>query len=41
MSVVEGTDDVVDLIAEDVWGCEDELIGALIENFESWYWLCL
>ena len=41
MSVAEGTDVVVDLIADDVWGSEDEPAGALSDEVESWYWLCL
>ena len=35
LSVIEVTDVVVDLIVEDVWDYEDEITGALIENFES------
>ena len=34
--VVEGTDVVVNLIAEDVWGYEDELTCSLIDEVESW-----
>ena len=41
LSVAEGTDVVVNSIAEDVWGSEDELTGDLSEKVESWYWLCL
>ena len=41
MSVTEGTDAVVNSIANDVWGSEDELTGALSEKVESWDWLCL
>ena len=41
MSVIEGTDAVVNLIAEDVWDYEYELSGALIDKVNSWYWLCL
>ena len=37
LSVAEGTDVVVNLIADDVWGSEDELTGALSDKFESWY----
>ena len=40
MSVVEGTDVVVDSIAEDVWGSENEQTSALSDKVESWYWLC-
>ena len=39
-SVTEGTDAVVDLMADDVWGSEDELTGVLSDKVESWYWLC-
>ena len=41
MSVAEGTEVVVDSIAEDVWGSEDKLTGALSDEVESWDWLCL
>ena len=41
LSVAEGTDVVVNTIAEYVWGSEDELTGALSDKFESWDWLCL
>ena len=34
LSLAEGTDVVVNLIAENVWGPEDELTGALIGNVE-------
>ena len=33
---IEGTDVVVNLIAEDVWDSEDELTGDLIDKVESW-----
>ena len=36
-SVIEGTDVVVNSIADDVWGYEDELTGVLTEKVESWY----
>ena len=36
MSVIEGTDVVVNLIAEDVWDPEDELTGALIYEVDIW-----
>ena len=36
LSVIEGTDAVVNLIAENVWGSEYELTGALIYKVESW-----
>ena len=36
-SVVEETDCVVNSIAEDVWGYENELTGALSDKVESWY----
>ena len=41
LSVIEGTDVVVHLIAENVWGSWDELMGAIIDEVESWDWLCL
>ena len=41
LSVIEGTDVVVNLIAEDIWDYEGELTGALIDKVESSYWLCL
>ena len=40
MYVAEGTDVVVNSIAEDVWDYEYGLTGALSDKFESWYWLC-
>ena len=40
-SVTEGTDVVVNLIANDVWGYEDELTDVFSEKFESWDWLFL
>ena len=36
LSVAEGTDFVVNSIAGDVWGCEDELAGAFSEKVENW-----
>ena len=41
MSVAEGTDVVVNSIAEDVLGYEDELTGVLSDNVEIWYWIWL
>ena len=41
LSVIEGTDIVVNLIEVDVWYSEDELTGALIGEVESCDWLCL
>ena len=41
LSVTEGTDVVVNSIADDVWGSEDELTGVLSDKVESWDWLCL
>ena len=41
MSVTEGTDVVVNSIADDVWGYEDELTGVLSDKVDIWYWLCL
>ena len=35
-SLTEGTDVVVNSIADDVWGYQDELIGALSDKVESW-----
>ena len=35
LSVIEGTDFFVNLIAEDFWDYEDELTGALIDEVES------
>ena len=35
-SLTEGTDVFVNLIADDVWGYEDELTGALNDEVESW-----
>ena len=40
-SFAEGTEIVVNSIAEDVWGSEDELTGALSDEFKSWYLLYL
>ena len=39
--VAEGTDVVVNSISEDVWGSQDELTGALSDEFEIWDRLCL
>ena len=36
LSLTEGTDVVVDSIADDVWGANDELIGALSDEFYNW-----
>ena len=41
LSDTEGTDVVVILIADDVWGSEDELTGILSDKVEIWDWLCL
>ena len=41
LSDIEGTYVVFNLIAEDVWGSEDELTGALIGEVEIYDWLCL
>ena len=41
LSVAEGTDVVVNSIAQDVWDSEDELTGAFSDEVESWDWLCL
>ena len=38
MSATEGIDVVVNSIADDVWGSEDELTDALSDTVESWYW---
>ena len=37
LSVTEGTVVVVNLVANYIWGSEDELTGALHEEVESWY----
>ena len=37
--LTEGTDIVFNLIADDVWGSEDELIGSLSDKIKSWDWL--
>ena len=37
LSLAEGTDVVVNSIACDGWGYEDELTGALSDEVESWY----
>ena len=39
MSVTEGTDVVVNSIADDVWGSKYKLTGALSDEVESWDWL--
>ena len=39
--VIEGTDVVVNLIAEYACDSEDELTGGFIDKVESWDWLCL
>ena len=36
LPVIEGTDVVVNLIADDVWGSEDEKTGVLSDKFEIW-----
>ena len=41
LSLTEGTDVVVDLIADDVWVSEDELTGALSDKVYIWDWLYL
>ena len=41
LSVTEGTDVVVNSIADDIWVSEDELTGALSDEVESWGWLFL
>ena len=41
LSVTEGTYIVVNLIAYDVYGSEDELTGVLGQTFESWDLPCL
>ena len=40
-SFAEGADAVVNLIADGFWGYKDELTGALSDEVESWYWMCL
>ena len=40
MYVAKGTEVVVNSVADDVWGYEDKLTGALSDKVESWYWLC-
>ena len=37
LSETEGTDIFVNLIADDVWGSEYELTGALSDEVEIWY----
>ena len=39
LSLTEGIDVVVDSIAHDVWGSEDELTGALNDEVDIWDWL--
>ena len=39
--VTEGTGVVVNYMADDVWGSEDELTVAWSDEVESWYWLFL
>ena len=34
--LTEGTDGVVNSIADDVWGSQDELTGALSDEVDSW-----
>ena len=41
LSPTEGTDVVVNLIADDVWGSENELTGAVCDEVEDWYCLYL
>ena len=41
LSVIGGTYVVVNLIADDVWGFEDELTGALSDKVNIWDWPCL
>ena len=41
LSVTEGIYVVFNSIADDVWGSEDELTGALSDKVESWDWLYL
>ena len=41
LSTTEGTDVVVNSIADDVWGTEYELTGALSDKFDNWDWLYL
>ena len=41
MYVAEGTDVVVNSIADDVWDSEYELTGVLSDKVEIWYLLCL
>ena len=38
-SLTEGTDVVVNSVADDVWGSEDELTGTLSEKVDSWDWI--
>ena len=39
--LTEGTDGVVNSIADDVWGAKDELIYDLSDKVDSWDWLYL
>ena len=41
MSLTEGTGVVVNYIADDVWGPENEPTSAFSDKFEIWDWLCL
>ena len=41
LSVTEGTDVVVNSIADYVWGYKDELTGVLSDKVDIWDWLCL
>ena len=41
MSVTEETNFVVNSVADDVWGSEYELTGALSDKVESWGWIYL
>ena len=36
LSLTEGTDVVVNSMADYVWGCEDELTGALRDKVDIW-----
>ena len=36
--LTEGTDVVVNSIADSVWGSEDEITVALSDEVKSWYW---
>ena len=41
MSVTEGTDVVVNSIADYIWGSEDKLMGVLGDKVKIWDWLFL